>query len=441
MKITRSLKKNNSNEIKRYYDIAKTKLFPIMRSLTGEGVRTTLKIIQKEFYQLKIKKFKSGTNVFDWIIPEEWNVSEAYVMDKYKNKIIDFKINNLHLLGYSIPVKKKITKKELFKNLYFLKNQPKAIPYITSYYKRRWGFCISYNEYKILDKRYSLNDKFKVVINSNLNKKGNLNYGELILKGKSKKEILISTYICHPSMANNELSGPIVSMGLINYFKNKKLNKTLRFIFIPETIGSISYLSKNIKYLKENVIGGYNLSCIGDERQHSCMFSKYQNSPSDEAVIEAYKLLKIKNYKVYPFLKRGSDERQYNSPGIDLKISSIFRTKYGEYPEYHTSLDNFNLVTLKGCVGGFNVARKSIEILLERIYPKCKIMCEPQMGKRGLYSTLSTKKENKLTRSYMDFLQYADGTNSLEKISNLIKLELNSVKKINSILLKNNLIN
>ena len=241
-------------------------------------------------------------------------------------------------------------------------------------------------------------------------------------------------------MANNELSGPIVSMGLINYFKNKKLNKTLRFVFIPETIGSISYLSKNLKYLKENVIGGYNLSCIGDERQHSCMFSKYQNSPSDEAVIEAYKFLRIKNYKVYPFLKRGSDERQYNSPGIDLKISSIFRTKYGEYPEYHTSLDNFNLVTLKGCIGGFNVARKSIEILLERIYPKCKIMCEPLMSKRSLYPTLSSKNERKLTRSYMDFLQYADGTNSLEKISRLIKLDLKSIRKIYRILIKNNLL-
>ena len=426
--------------IKKYYNIAKKTLFPITRSLTGDGVRKTLNIIQKEFSKLKIKKIKSGVKVFDWNIPEEWNVTDAYVIDKYNNKIIDFKKNNLHLVGYSIPIKKNITKKELFKNLYFLKNQPKGIPYITSYYKRRWGFCISYNEYKILDKRYSLNDKFKVVINSNLNKKGNLNYGELILKGKSKKEILISTYICHPSMANNELSGPIVSMGLINYFKNKKLNKTLRFVFIPETIGSISYLSKNLKYLKENVIGGYNLSCIGDERQHSCMFSKYQNSPSDEAVIEAYKLLKIKNYKVYPFLKRGSDERQYNSPGIDLKISSIFRTKYAEYPEYHTSLDNFNLVTLKGCVGGFNVARKSIEILLERIYPKYKIMCEPQMGKRGLYPTLSNRNENKLTRSYMNFLQYADGTNSLEKISNLIKSDLKSVRKIYQILFKNFLI-
>ncbi len=425
--------------IKKYYNIAKKKLFPLTRSLTGQGVKKTLNIIQKEFPKLQIKKFKSGTKVFDWKIPEEWNVKDAYIIDKYNNKIIDFKKSNLHLVGYSIPIKKDITKKELFKNLYFLKKQPKAIPYITSYYKRRWGFCISYNNYKILDKRYSSSDKFKIVINSSFNKKGNLNYGELILKGKSKKEILISTYVCHPSMANNELSGPIVSMGLINYFKNKKLNKTLRFVFIPETIGSISYLSKNIKYLKENVIGGYNLSCIGDERQHSCMFSKYQNSPSDEAVVEAYKLLRIKNYKIYSFLKRGSDERQYNSPGVDLKISSIFRTKYGEYPEYHTSLDNFNLVTIKGCQDGFNVAKKSIEILLKRTYPKCKIICEPQMGKRNLYPALSTKRKKPLTRSYMNFLQYSDGTNSLEKISKLIKLDLRLVKKIHNILDKNGL--
>ncbi len=436
-----SLNKKNIYSIKKYYNIAKDILFPINRSITGLGTLKTLKIIKKNFSQLKIKKIKSTTKVFDWKVPPEWNVKDAYVLDKWGKKIIDFNKNNLHLLGYSVPINKVIVKKDLKNNLFYCQKQPKAIPYITSYYKKRWGFCISYSQFKRFDKNYSSNEKFKVLIDSKFKfRKGKLNYGELILKGKSKQEILISTYICHPSMANNELSGPIISMSLINYFMNIKLNKTLRFLFIPETIGSISYLSKNIKYLKENVIGGFNLSCIGDERQHSCMLSKYQNSPSDEAIIEAYKFLKIKNYKIYSFLKRGSDERQYNSPGIDLKISSIFRTKYGEYPEYHTSLDNFNLVTLKGCLGGFNVARKSIEILLERIYPKCKIMCEPQMDKRGLYPFLSTKKKNKLTRSYMDFLMYADRTNSLEKISNLIKLDLKSVKKIYKILLKNFLI-
>jgi len=426
--------------MKKFYDLGKNILFPICRSLTGNGVRKTLKIIKKNFPILKIKKIKSSTKAFDWRIPSEWNISDAYVLDKNGLKIIDFSKNNLHLVGYSEPINKTFTKNELFKNIHYLQNQPEAIPYITSYYKKKWGFCISYNQFKKFQKKYSVKDNFKVVIQSSFKKNGYLNYGELILPGKSKQEILISTYICHPSMANNELSGPMVSMGLIDYFKTKKLSKTLRFIFIPETIGSIAYLSKNLDYLKNNVIGGYNLSCIGDDRQHSCMFSKYHNSPSDIAMIEAYKKLKINNYKIYSFLKRGSDERQYNSPGIDLPITSIFRTKYGEYPEYHTSLDNFNLVTLKGVTGGFNVAKKSIEVILENIYPKFKVLCEPQMGKRGLYPLLSTKTKSKLIISYMDFLQYSDGSNSLKKISNLINVSYEASKKINSTLLKNNLI-
>jgi aminopeptidase-like protein len=426
--------------MKKFYDLGKNILFPICRSLTGNGVRKTLKIIKKNFPLLKIKKIKSSTKVFDWSIPSEWNISDAYVLDKNGLKIIDFSVNNLHLVGYSEPINKTFTKNELFKNIHYLQNQPEAIPYITAYYKKRWGFCISYNQFKKFQKKYSVKDNFKVVIQSSFKKNGYLNYGELVLPGKSKQEILISTYICHPSMANNELSGPMVSMGLIDYFKTKKLSKTLRFIFIPETIGSIAYLSKNLDYLKNNVIGGYNLSCIGDDRQHSCMFSKYHNSPSDIAMIEAYKKLKIDNYKVYSFLKRGSDERQYNSPGIDLPITSIFRTKYGEYPEYHTSLDNFNLVTLKGVTGGFNVAKKSIEVILENIYPKFKVLCEPQMGKRGLYPLLSTKTKSKLVINYMDFLQYSDGSNSLKKISNLINVSYEASKKINSTLLKNNLI-
>ena len=377
--------------VNKYYQIAKKKLFFINRSLTGAGTVKTLKIIKKEFSKLKIKKIKSGTKVFDWNIPPEWNVKDAYVLDKNGSKIINFKNNNLHLIGYSMPLNRILKKSDLFKNLHFLKNQPEAIPYITSYYKKKWGFCISYKQFKQLDKKYSKTDKFEVVINSSFKEKGNLNYGELVLKGKSKQEILVSTYICHPSMANNELSGPIVSMGLINYFNKKKLDKTFRFIFIPETIGSIAYINKNLSYLKKNVIGGFNLSCIGDERNHSCMLSKYQNSPSDEAIIEAYKKLKIERFKVYSFLKRGSDERQYNSPGIDLKITSIFRTKYGEYPEYHTSLDNFNIVTLEGINGGYKVAKMALKLMDKNKYPKYKILCEPQMGRRGMYPTLSTK--------------------------------------------------
>ena len=242
-------------------------------------------------------------------------------------------------------------------------------------------------------------------------------------------------------MANNELSGPIVSMGLIDYFKDKKnLQKTLKFIFIPETIGSICFISKNFEYLKKNLIGGYNLSCIGDDRMHSCMFSKAENAPSDESLIEAYKELKIKKFKIFSFLKRGSDERQFNSPGVNLNITSIFRSKYGEYPEYHTSLDNFKLVTFKGILGGFKVAKKAIEILLKKIIPKNIIICEPNMGKRGLYPTLSTTKSKPNTQKLMDFLQYADGQTSLKKISKTINLNFKNTKRIYIKLKKNNLI-
>lgn len=242
-------------------------------------------------------------------------------------------------------------------------------------------------------------------------------------------------------MANNELSGPIVSMSLIKHFsKEKSLNKTLRFIFIPETIGSITYLSKNFIHLKRNIIGGFNLSCIGDERQHSCMFTKYKDTASDRALLEAYKKLGIK-YNIYPFLERGSDERQYNSPGIDLPIASIFRSMYGEYPEYHTSDDNFNLVTKKGINGGFRVAKKCIEILLDEIIPKNRIMCEPYMNNKKLYPLFPSQKKKKIfSKQCMNFLQYADGKNSLKKISSLININQAQAKKIYKILIQKKLI-
>ena len=410
--------------INKFYNLGKNKLFNINRSITGKGTLKTLKIIKQNLSGLKIGKFRSGTKVFDWTIPPEWNVSDAYILDKNSKKIVDIKKNNLHLVGYSLPVNKVMSKKDLSKKLHSISNQPNAIPYLTSYYKKKWGFCITDNFRKKYEKKYKDQDKFKVVIKSSFKKKGFLNYGEFLIPGKSKKEILISTYICHPSMANNELSGPIVSMLLINFFrKYKNLDKSLRFLFIPETIGSIAYLSKNLQMLKNNVIGGFNLSCIGDERQHSCMFSKYKNTQSDLAIIEAYKTLKIK-YKIYPFTERGSDERQYNSPGVDLPIASIFRTKYNEFPEYHTSLDNFKLVTKKGIKGGYKVVRKAIEILLEKIIPKTTIVCEPQLGKRNLYQNLSNKLnyKNRKSKKLLSFLQYSDGRNNIEQISKFIKI-------------------
>lgn len=421
------------------YQLAKKKLFPICRSITGNGVKQTLKEIKKKIPELKIFKVKSGTKVFDWKIPPEWNIKEAYVEDYQGIKIIDFKKNNLHLIGYSIPYSKTVSKKKLLKHLHSLPSQPNAIPYITSYYKKYWGFCVTHNQKKKIIKHYKDKDNFKIVIKSNLNKKGNLTYGEVILRGKSKQELLLSTYICHPSMANNELSGPIVSMCLINYYKKKKLNKTLRFIFIPETIGSITYLKKKLDYLKKNVIGGYNLSCLGDNRAYSFMPSKFKDSLSDYAATKAFEKLNLK-FKKYSFLERGSDERQYNSPGIDLPIASIFRTMYGKYPEYHTSLDNFDLVNVKGLSGGFKVLKTAINILLNLTVPKVKILCEPKMSKRNLYPYLSTKKKNSQVRNYMNFLQYADGKNDLKKISEIIKLKLSETTKIYKVLRMKNIV-
>ena len=430
--------------LKYYYNLAKSDLFPICRSITGNGIQKSLKIIKKEFPKLKILKKKSGSKVYDWKIPPEWIIRDAYVKDKNDKVIIDFKIHNLHVVNFSKPIKKRIQFKYLKRKLYFNRDLPNSIPYVTSYYKKDWGFCISYNHYKRLIKSYKPSDFFFININSNFKYSGNLVLGEYFLKGKNKKEILISTYLCHPSMANNELSGPIVSMALINYFSNfKKLDKSIRFIFVPETIGSISYISKNISKLKRNVLGGFNLSCIGDERKHSCMLTKYENTASDEAIIQAYKKLKIKNFKIYSFLERGSDERQYNSPGIELPIASIFRSKYGTYPEYHSSLDDFNLVTPKGVKGGFDVAKEAIKFLLKNKYPTSKILCEPNLGKRGLYPTLSHKKKISNTisgRKYLDFLQYSDGNNSLNKIFRLISVDNIRGNKIYKKLIKNKIL-
>ena len=309
---------------------------------------------------------------------------------------------------------------------------------------------MSYNFFKKKILKYKNKDKFHVKIISNFNNNGYLHYGETLIKGKSKKEIFISTYICHPSMANNELSGPLVSTAIYNYFKNKKNKYSIRFVFIPETIGSISYINKNLKKLKKNVVAGFNLTCIGDDKSYSFLPTKY-DSISNYAAKKAFKDLKIK-FREYSFLSRGSDERQYNSPGVDLPIASIMRTKYGKYKEYHTSKDDFKLVTVNGLKGGFNVTKKAIEILMNlnlvapkskvqnKKYPKNKIICEPMMSKRKLYPTLGTTHKSKNLKNIMNFLQYADGTNSLDNISKLIKINKKKTQFIYKLLRKHKVI-
>ena len=423
-----------------FYNLGKNKLFPICRSLTGRGNTKTLEIIKKNVGNLKILKFSSGSKVFDWQVPSEWNVKDACLIDKYNKKIIDFKRNNLHLVGYSIPLKKKLSKNQILKHLHSLPNQPNAIPYVTSYYKKYWGFCITEKQKKIIKTKYKKNDKFKVKINTVFNKRGKMLVGEYLLKGKSSQEILISTYMCHPSLANDNLSGILVSLNLINHFKKiKNLKKTIRFVFLPETIGSIAYLYKNLQILKKNTIGGFNLTCLGNDAQHSFIKSKYGSSPSDLALTEAYKKLKIKAKK-YSFLERGSDERQFNSPGIDLPITTVCRSKFGKFKEYHTSLDNFNFIKPKALHDSFKVIKKSIELMMNKHYPRSKILCEPFMSKRGMYPTISKKDNIYLSKNLLNFLQYSDGKNDLFSISKLIKLSLNETKNCSKILKKYHLI-
>ena len=394
-------------------------LFPINRSITGKGVVDTLKYIKKIFSDLKIKKIPSGTKVFDWKIPKEWIVNEAYIKDFNGKEIINFKKNNLHLMGYSHSINKILTLQELKPHLHSIKKQPNAIPYVTSYYKKNWGFCVTDNFKRKLKK-----GKYKIFIDSKF-KKGNLTYGEYFIKGKTKQEILFSTNICHPSMANNELSGILVLISIIS--KILKINKpffSYRFLFLPETIGSIAYLSKQYKYLQKNVIAGYVLSCIGDKGNFSFIPTRYENTLSDKIALYVLKN-NTKQFNHFSYLDRGSDERQFNSPKINLPVCSILRTKYGNYPEYHTSLDNLDIISNKTLNESSSLIYKIIEILeINKIYIN-KIFCEPFLTKYNLYPTVSSKNHLfKNSQLILDILSYCDGKNDLIDISIILKKDI-----------------
>ncbi len=420
------------------------KLFPICRSITGSGTLQTLKILKKYTNNLNIFKVKSRTKVYDWVIPDEWEIRDAYIIDiKSNKKIIDFKDNNLHLMNYSKPVNELLNFIELKKKIFTSEILHDAIPYVTSYYKKNWGFCLSEINKKKLIKKYNKVGKerrFRVVINSNFKKNGYLYYAEKIINGLSKKEILVTSYICHPSMANNELSGPLVLSELIKHYSKYKPHKTIRFVLHPETIGAICYIKKNYKSLKSRVIGGYALTCIGDNKNYTLVKSNYGNSISDKSALKALRDMKVK-FKNYDFTYRGSDERQYNHPKINLKISSLCRSKHGDYKEYHTSKDDFKLVTVDGLKGGFNFALNSIEILLNNFKPIVTTYCEPNLGKRNLYPLTNSKPDKKKqVFTYLNFLTYADGNNDLIDISYILKTSFNETLEIANLMLKNKLI-
>ena len=412
------------------------RLFPICRSITGNGVRETLRVLQSICSAMTLHEVPSGTQAFDWTVPKEWNIRDAWIKNSKGEKILDFAKSNLHVMGYSLPVNKDVSLEELLPLIHTQPDQPDAIPYVTSYYKERYGFCMSQEQKDALQE-----DTYHIYIDSEL-KDGSLTYGEILIPSTegNKDEIFLSTYVCHPSMANNELSGPAVTVYLAKWLLEKTHRRyNYRIIFIPETIGAITYLSQHLPEMKKNIRAGFNISCVGDDRTYSYVASRYGNTLADK-VAKNVLYFRYPEYKRYSFLQRGSDERQYNAPGVDLPVCAVCRSKYAEYPEYHTSKDNMGLISPTGLQGAYEVYRDMIEAL--EYNHKYKIQClgEPQLGKRGLYPTISQKGQHELVAALTDFIAYADGTNDIIDISNKIQIPVRNLIPVVKILLKNKLI-
>ena len=394
-------------------------VFPLNRSLTGSGTLKTLKFFKKINNQISIKNVKSGQKVFDWKIPNEWNVNSAYFEDEKKNRYCDFKKNNLHLLGYSVKKKVKLSYNELIKKIHFIKNKPNSIPYVTSYYKKDWGFCLSYKDFKKLNK----NHKFFVNIDTKL-KKGLMHYGELTIKGKSKKQILIVSYVCHPSMANNELSGPLVALKLSKILKKSKY--TIKIIFIPETIGAIYYIKKNLNELKKNLIAGINLSCVGDNKNFSFISSVNENTYSDLII---KRVLENRKFKKFSFEKRGSNERQFGCQNLNLPFVTLCRSRFGDYKEYHTSLDNLNIISNKSLNGSVKIVKKFVdEIQRNQIFIK-DILCEPFLFKYNLINNVS-KFEKAKNRDIKNICAFTNKNIDTKELKNKFKIKDAKLKKI-----------
>ncbi len=370
-------KKNILKEIDELFEA----LFPINRSLTGQGNRDTLSII-KDYVPLRILEIPSGKTVYDWTIPNEWNVSEAWIKNASGKKIVDFKKNNLHLVSYSSYIHKKLEFKKLKKNLHYLNESPNTIPYRTTYYNENWGFCLSKNEFLMMEKEKG---PFEVFINSEFNNNGSLSIGEILIPGFSKKEILISTYICHPSLANDNLSGIILTAFLARYIRQiKERYYSYRIVWLPETIGAIAYCSHREKELKKIDIG-FVITTVAGPGKIGFKNSFEKNNPINKIVRDILKS-NIKDFVEYPFDINGSDERQFSAKGFRINTVSITKSKYYEYKEYHTSDDNLDFISSNSLYQTLDLYIKAIKKLETRIiFDNISPNCETMLSKYNLY--------------------------------------------------------
>jgi aminopeptidase-like protein len=418
-------------KIKDYDDLSSDTLFRFIesvwgffRSITGTGVRQTLLKAKELVPQLEILEVPTGTKCWDWEIPQEWVFRSAQVKSLSDGAIIlDAAVNNLHVVNYSQPVNLTLTLDELQEHLISDPSIPDAIPYRTSYYGSNWGFCISENHRKTLKPGL-----YSVVIDSEFIN-GSMTFGQVYIPGKVKNEILFTTYICHPMMANNELSGPAIAIGLANHLLKTQNYYSYRILFMPETIGTIYFLSQNIDYLKCNLIAGYVLTCLGDDLAWNFMPSRNGNTLSDKVAKRSLEQLNIR-YKLNSFSERGSDERQYCSPRVDLPVSSVMRSKYGSYPEYHTSKDDLTFISRKGLHESFEFFKHLILQFEDNRIPVAELFGEPMLSKRNLRSSIGGTYLNSDEQLISHLLAYADGSNDTFEMAKLFNV---SVQKINSL--------
>lgn len=391
------------------YDLA-ARLYPICRSITGEGVRETLRIL-KTYIPLHIVEVPTGTSVFDWTVPQEWNIRDAWVKAPNGEKIIDFREHNLHVLNYSVPIHRKMDLESLRPHLFSHPEQPDLIPYRTSYYERNWGFCLPHRQWEALEE-----GTYEVMIDSSL-KDGQLTYGEYYIPGDSEEEILFSAHVCHPSLANDNLSGISLLTLLARALSGRKLRYSYRFLFIPGTIGAITWLARNEARLGR-IKGGLVASLVGDTGDFTYKKSRRGDSLIDRAAAHILKH-ETTAHRILDFFPYGYDERQFCSPGINLAMGNLTRSQYGQYPEYHTSGDNLELIRPEYLAESYRVYHQFVQLLEANTYylnrhPKG----EPQLGRRGLYDAVGGRSDRKIRQMAMLWLlNLSDGEHSLLDIA------------------------